>query len=59
MRHKIENGKANFTDEMAEKKKERKAKLQELADKKAKGKLILEDLDAKLDIIIEMLGTAK
>lgn len=37
-----------------------KAKLKELGDKKKQGKLILEDIDAKLDIVIEMLQeTAK
>lgn len=35
---------------------QRQAKLAELADKKAKGKLTLEDIDAKLDIVLEMLG---
>lgn len=36
-------------------KQERQAKLAALAEKKAKGKLTLEDVDAKLDIIIEIL----
>lgn len=34
---------------------ERQARLAALADKRAKGRLTLEDIDAKLDIIIEML----
>jgi|LFRM01.1.fsa_nt_gb hypothetical protein len=33
----------------------RKAKLSKLAEKKTSGKLTLEDLDDKLDIIIEIL----
>jgi len=36
-------------------KQQRQAKLAALVDKKAKGKLTLEDVDAKLDVIIEML----
>lgn len=34
---------------------QRQAKLAALVDKKAKGKLVLEDIDAKLDIVLEML----
>ena len=34
---------------------QRKAKLSKLAEKKTSGKLTLEDLDDKLDIIIEIL----
>lgn len=34
---------------------QRKAKLSNLAEKKTSGKLTLEDLDDKLDIIIEIL----
>jgi len=56
---KVENGekgvKVVFADEKQEKQNQRQAKLAALAEKKAKGKLALEDLDAKLDIIIEML----
>jgi hypothetical protein len=40
------------------KKEQRQAKLVELADKKAKDKLTLEDIDAKLDIVLELLGQA-
>lgn len=58
MRHKIEGGKAVFSDIQAEKQEARRAKLTALADKKAQGKLTLEDLNAKLDIIIEMLTEA-
>ena len=36
-------------------KQQRQSKLAALADKKAKGKLALDDVDAKLDVIIEML----
>jgi len=36
------------------KKQQRQAKLAALAEKKSKGKLMLEDLDAKLDIILEL-----
>ena len=37
------------------KKEEHQAKLAAIAEKKLKGMLTLEDIDAKLDIIIEML----
>lgn len=47
--------KVTFADEKQEKQKQRQAKLAALADKKTKGKLTLEDLDAKLDIVLEML----
>lgn len=46
------------TDRQQIKQKERQIKLDALADKKTQGKLTLEDLDAKLDIIIEMLTEA-
>lgn len=42
-------------DEAIQKQKQRQAKLAAFADKKAKGKLTLEDLDTKLDVIIEIL----
>ncbi|MGB9826795.1 MAG: hypothetical protein ACPLRU_08980 [Desulfofundulus sp.] len=42
-------------DEKQVKQEQRQAQLAALADKKAKGKLTLEDLDAKLDVVIEML----
>lgn len=44
-----------FADEKQEKEKQRRSKLAALADKKAKGKLTMEDIDAKLDVIIEIL----
>jgi hypothetical protein len=47
--------KVMFADEKQEKEKQRQGKLDALANKKAKGKLTLEDLDTKLDIIIELL----
>lgn len=37
------------------KQQQRQAKLAAIADKKAKGKLTLEDIDEKLNIIIEIL----
>lgn len=37
------------------KQKQRQAKLAVLAEKKATGKLMLEDVDAKLDIVLELL----
>ncbi len=40
------------------KKEQRQAKLAAFADKKAKGKLTLEDIDTKLDIVLELLGQA-
>lgn len=56
---KIEKGekevKVVFADEKQEKQNQRQAKLAALADKKAKGKLTLEDVDEKLDVIIEIL----
>lgn len=39
-----------------EKRQQIQAKLAELADKKVKGKITLEDIDAKMDIILEMLA---
>ena len=41
-----------------ERRQQRQAKLAELANKKAKGKLTLEDIDAKLDIVLELLEQA-
>lgn len=41
-----------------EKRQQIQAKLAELADKKVKGKITLEDIDAKLDIVLELLGQA-
>lgn len=52
---KLEGNKVIFADEKQEKQKQRQAKLDLLADKKAKGNLTIEDVDAKLDIIIEMI----
>lgn len=37
------------------KQEQRQSKLAALTEKKAKGKLALEDVDTKLDIVIEML----
>lgn len=47
--------KVTFADEKQEKQKERQAKLDAIADRKAKGKLTLEDVDAKLDVVVEIL----
>lgn len=50
--------KVAFADEKYEKQNQRQSKLAALADKKAKGKLTLEDIDEKLNIILEILQTA-
>ena len=50
-----QGNKAVFGDEKQEKQKQLQAKLAALADKKTKGKLTLEDIDEKLNVIIEML----
>lgn len=42
-------------DEKQVKREQRQAKLAALAEKKAKGQLKLEDLDEKLNMVIEML----
>jgi len=42
-------------DKARAKREQRQAKLAALAEKKAKSKLTLEDIDEKLDVIIEML----
>ena len=44
-----------FADEKQGKEKQFQTKLADLAEKKAKGKLTLEGIDEKLDMIIEML----
>lgn len=51
----VQGNKVIFADEKQEKEKQLQAKLATIADKQAKGKLALEDLDAKLDVIIEIL----
>jgi len=51
----VQGNKAVFADEKQEKQEQRQAKLATLAEKKKQGKLTLEDVDAKLDVIIEML----
>jgi len=51
----IQDNKVVFADEKHEKKQQLHSKLAALADKKAKGKLTLEDVNEKLDVIIEML----
>jgi len=51
----IQDNKVVFADEKHEKKQQLQSKLAALADKKAKGKLTLEDVNEKLDVIIEML----
>ncbi len=48
--------KVTFANEKQEKQKQRRAKFAAILDKKAKNKLILEDIDDKLNIIIEMLN---
>jgi len=51
-----QGNKAVFGDEKQEKQKQRQAKLNTLAEKKKKaGKLTLEDVDAKLDVVLEIL----
>jgi len=44
-----------FTDEKQKKGRQRQAKLAALAEKKAKGELTLEDIDEKLNIVLEIL----
>lgn len=51
----VDGNKVVFADLKVEKQKRRQAKLSALADKKAKGKLALEDIDEKLNIVLEML----
>lgn len=51
----VKGFKVTFADEKQEKQKQRQSKLAALAEKKAKGQLKLEDVDAKLDVIIKML----
>jgi len=56
MRPKEVNGnRVIFADEKQEKQKQLQAKLNALAEKKKAGKVTLEDVDAKLDVIIEIL----
>jgi len=51
----VNGNKVVFADPEAEKQKMRQSNLAALAEKKAKGRVTLEDVDAKLDVIIEML----
>ena len=51
----VNGNKAVFADPKIEKQKQRQAKLAAFAEKKKQGKLTLEDLDAKLDVVLEML----
>lgn len=44
-----------FADEKQEKQQQRQTKLAALVKKKGQGKLTLEDVDEKLDVIIEIL----
>lgn len=50
-----QGNKAVFGDEKQEKQKQRQAKLNTLAKKKKAGKLTLEDVDEKLDVVLEIL----
>jgi len=50
-----QGNKAVFGDERQEKQKQRQAKLNTLAKKKKAGKLTLEDVDEKLDVVLEIL----
>jgi len=56
---KVEKGKKEvkvvFADEKQEKQKQRQSKLNALAEKKKAGKVTLEDVDAKLDVVLEIL----
>ena len=52
---KVEGNKVVFVDEKLEKQKQHQAKLAALSKKKKAGKLTMEDLDAKLDVVLEML----
>ncbi|KJR97940.1 MAG: hypothetical protein VR68_11555 [Peptococcaceae bacterium BRH_c4a] len=51
----VEGARVVFADEKQEKEKQRQAKLTALDNKKKQGKLTIEDLNEKLDIIIELL----
>ncbi|MCL6611168.1 MAG: hypothetical protein K6T66_06485 [Peptococcaceae bacterium] len=51
----VNGNKVVFADPKIEKRKQFQAKLAALAEKKAKGQLKLEDMDAKLDVVIEIL----
>jgi hypothetical protein len=51
----LDGNKVVFGDDRKDCQRQRQARLAALADKRAKGRLTLEDIDAKLDIIIEML----
>jgi len=51
----VQGNKAVFSDEKQEKQLQRQSKLAALAERKTKGKLTLEDIDEKLNVIIEML----
>ena len=56
---KVEKGekgiKVIFADEKQEKGKQRQSRIAALSKKKKVGKLTMEDLDAKLDVVLEML----
>jgi len=51
----VKEAMVTFADEKQEKQQQRQTKLAALAEKKAKGKLTLEDVDEKLDVIIKIL----
>ena len=51
----VKGVRVTFADEKQEKQQQRQTKLAALAKKKEQGKLTLEDVDEKLDVIIEIL----
>lgn len=51
----VKEVRVTFADEKQEKQQQRQTKLAALAKKKGQGKLTLEDVDEKLDVIIEIL----
>ena len=51
----VKEVRVTFADEKQEKQQQRQTKLVALAKKKEQGKLTLEDVDEKLDVIIKIL----
>ena len=51
----VKEVRVTFADEKQEKQQQRQTKLAALVKKKGQGKLTLEDVDEKLDVIIEIL----
>jgi len=51
----VKEARVTFADEKQEKQQQRQVKLAALNEKKEQGKLTLEDVDEKLDVIIKIL----